>query len=252
MQNKANILFVILGGFFVANVILAELIGAKIFSLEASLGLAPLMMRVFGQEIAGFNLTAGVIMWPVVFIMTDIINEYYGQRGVRLLSFLSAALVLYAFGVVYLAIGLEPAGFWLINPETGLNRDAAFSEILGQGLWIIAGSLVAFLVGQFVDVWVFHWLRRFTGSRKIWLRATGSTLVSQLVDSFVVLFIAFYLSGRFSFQLVLAIAIVNYIYKFVLAVLLTPVLYLVHVGIDRYLGKELAHELTERAAGSGH
>jgi uncharacterized integral membrane protein (TIGR00697 family) len=248
MPPKSNVLFVVLGGLFVANVILAELIGTKIFSLEASLGLQPMQMQVFGQTIAGFNLTAGVIMWPVVFVLTDIINEYYGRRGVRLLSFLSAALVLYAFMVIYFAMGLEPAAFWRYNPATGVNRDAAFTEILGQGLWIIAGSLVAFLVGQFVDVWVFHRLRRLTGSRRIWLRATGSTLVSQLIDSFVVLFIAFYLSGQFSFALVLAVATVNYFYKFVVALALTPVLYGVHALIDRYLGRDLSHHLQEQAA----
>jgi uncharacterized integral membrane protein (TIGR00697 family) len=128
--------------------------------------------------------------------------------------------------------------------------DQAFNAIFGQGLWIIFGSLVAFLVGQLVDVKVFHYLRGFTGSSKIWLRATGSTVVSQFIDSFVVLLIAFYWGAGWDLSLVLAIGLVNYIYKFLIAVFLTPLLYVMHYFIDRYLGKELTEKLQEEAAKS--
>ena len=80
----------------------------------------------------------------------------------------------------------------------------------------------------------------------LWLRATGSTLVSQLIDSFVVLFIAFY--GTFSNGQIVAIGITNYIYKFVVAILLTPLIYVGHYLIDRYLGKEEAEKISEEAA----
>lgn len=249
MTTKADRLYLALGTFFVANVLLAELVGTKIFSLEASLGIAPLAtFHLFGETITGFSLTAGVLMWPFVFVFTDIINEYYGHSGVRRLSILAALLVLYAFAMVYAAMALQPAAFWEVNADTGLNREQAFDEVFGQGLWIISGSLTAFLVGQLLDVRVFHVLRRLTGSGRIWLRATGSTLVSQLIDSFVVLFIAFWLSGRMSFQQVLAIALVNYCYKFVVALLLTPLLYLVHGAIHRYLGHEAAEQQIAEAA----
>ncbi|MCE3006860.1 MAG: queuosine precursor transporter [Bacteroidetes bacterium] len=252
MNSKSDRLFWLLGGFFVANVLLAELIGSKIFSLERSLGLpAELEFSLLGQPLQGINLTAGVLMWPVVFVMTDIINEYFGRRGVRMLSFLAAGLVVYAFIMVYGAMWLAPAGFWATDPSTGLDRELAFDQVFGQGLWIITGSLAAFLVGQLTDVTAFHWLRRYTGARLIWLRATGSTLVSQLVDSFVVLFIAFYFSGRMSLPQVLAIALVNYAYKGLLALLLTPLLYLAHGAIDRYLGTEKAEKLIEQAARKG-
>jgi len=109
---------------------------------------------------------------------------------------------------------------------------------------------VAFLIGQLVDVKVFHYLRGFTGSSKIWLRATGSTLVSQFIDSFVVLLIAFYWGAGWDLSLVLAIGVVNYFYKFLIAVLLTPSLYILHYFIDRFLGKELSEKLIEEAAKS--
>ncbi len=250
MRDKANTLFYILGSFFVANALLAEFIGVKIFSLEKLLGIEPIIFSFFGEGNLSFNLTAGVLLWPVVFIMTDIINEYFGRKGVRFMSFTTAALITYAFLMVYLAMGLQPADFW-IQRETSnsiINMDLAFNAIFGQGLWIIAGSLTAFLIGQLVDVYVFHFLRSFTGSSKIWFRATGSTLVSQFIDSFVVLLIAFYFGAGWDLSLVLAIGLVNYIYKFTVAVFLTPLLYLLHSLIDRYLGKELSDKLIEEAA----
>jgi queuosine precursor transporter len=250
MDNKSSKLFYVLGAFFVANALLAEFIGVKIFSLEKWLGLDPVNFSFFGESSLSFNLTAGVLLWPVVFIMTDIINEYFGRKGVRFMSFTAAGIIAYAFLMVYFAMGLHPADFW-VQRETNfgvINMDEAFNTIFGQGLWIIIGSLTAFLIGQIVDVYVFHFLRSFTGSSKIWLRATGSTLVSQFIDSFVVLLIAFYFGAGWDLSLVLAIGVVNYIYKFAVAVFLTPLLYVLHYFIDLYLGKELSQELIEQSA----
>jgi uncharacterized integral membrane protein (TIGR00697 family) len=246
---KARILFVFLGAIFVANALLAEFIGVKIFSLEATLGLAPADFTLFGKDHLSFNMTAGVLLWPVVFIMTDIINEYYGLKGVRFLSWLAAGMIVYAFVMVWLSIQLEPAGFW---PGSATDKgvgdmQAAFSSVFGQGLWIIIGSLTAFLIGQIVDVLVFHRIKKWTGGKWIWLRATGSTVVSQLIDSFVVLFVAFYLGADWELSLVMAIALVNYLYKFIVAVLLTPLLYGAHLLIDGYLGKELSREMQQAA-----
>lgn len=252
MKNKRSILFFILGAFFVANALLAEFIGVKIFSLEKTIGFNPINISLFGFDNLSFNLTAGVILWPVVFIMTDIINEYFGKKGVRIMSLTAAGLIAYAFIMVYFAIGFNPSDFWVERntPSGILNMDLAFNTIFGQGLWIIIGSLVAFLIGQIVDVTVFHYLRSFTGSSKIWFRATGSTVVSQFIDSFVVLLIAFYLGAGWDLKLVLAIGFVNYIYKFFIAVFLTPLLYVLHYFIDLYLGKDLSHKLIEDAAAS--
>jgi queuosine precursor transporter len=249
MKDKQAILFYILGSFFIANALLAEFIGVKIFSLESTFGFKPLSITILGIENLSFNLTAGVVLWPVVFIMTDIINEYFGRKGVRFMSFTAAILIAYAFLMVYFSMSLSPAGFWIERTtESGtVNMDLAFNTIFGQGLWIIIGSLTAFLVGQLVDVTVFHYFKTFTGSSKIWLRATGSTLVSQLVDSFVVLFIAFYIGAGWDLKLVLVIGLVNYIYKFLIAVFVTPLLYLIHSLIDTYLGKELSEKLQKEA-----
>lgn len=248
LDQKKNRLFITLAGIFITNALLAEIIGVKIFSAESTLGIDPAQLNILGF-VMDFNLTAGAVIWPVVFITTDLINEYFGKPGVKRISYLTALLILYAFIVIFMAIELPPAGWWSnLQDESGevYNMDLAFNRILGQGQRIIIGSLAAFLISQLVDVFIFQRLRQATGNRWLWVRATGSTLVSQLVDSFVVLFIAFY--GVFATEQIIAIGITNYIYKFLVAILLTPVIYLGHYFIDRYLGEQNATAISEQAA----
>lgn len=239
--DRRQKLYLVLCGIFLTNAILAEMIGVKIFSLESLLGTAPAQIPLPFRFTLDFNLTAGVIVWPVVFVTSDIINEYFGKEGVKRISYLAALLITYVFFAVFVSTQLPPAAFWLdINKTTpsGANFDInyAFSAVFRQGLGIIIGSITAFLIGQILDAHTFQWIKKMTGSKHIWLRATGSTIVSQLVDSFVVLIVAFYIFGNWSLKQVLAVAIINYIYKFSAAVLLTPVLYFAHNLIDRYLG----------------
>jgi queuosine precursor transporter len=256
IKDKPTRLFIILSGFFIANALIAEVMGVKLFSLESTLGIEPLRLNIFGNEFS-FNLTTGVLLWPVVFIMTDIVNEYYGIRGVRFLSFMAIGLISYAFIMFQGAIHTTPADFWVGNyQKQGIpDADKAYGVIFGQGSWIIIASLIAFGVGQILDVFVFHKIKKATGEKHIWLRSTGSTVISQFVDSFVVLFIAFYIGPRVSgnqgepwtFAFVMTVCVGNYIYKFVMALILTPVIYLVHGAIERYLGHTLAAEMKQAA-----
>ncbi len=251
--DRSTRLFIVLAGFFICNALIAEFLGVKIFALEETLGLQPFNWNLFGQS-GSLSFTAGVLLWPVVFIMTDIINEYYGRRGVQFLSYLTVGLILYAFAFAYLAIALEPAEWWVgIQGNEGVpDMQAAFKAIFGQGMWIIIGSVAAFLIGQLIDVTIFHRIRRLTGERYIWARATGSTLISQFIDSFVVLYIAFVIGPQhWPIALFLAVGTVNYLYKFIVAIALTPLIYLGHAVIERYLGPELAHELRTVAAAAG-
>ncbi|ELR73259.1 Putative preQ0 transporter [Fulvivirga imtechensis AK7] len=256
IDKKTN-LFIILSGIFLTNALLAELVGIKIFSLESSLGFPPAQIKLLDDWVLDFNLTAGVMLWPVVFVTTDIINEYFGKEGVKKISYLTVIFISYAFLIITVVSWLEPASFWLDINKTddagnAFDMDYAFDKVFLQGARIIVGSLVAFLIGQLLDVFVFHKLRHITGSKMLWLRATGSTLVSQLIDSFVVLFIAFYLlasaDAKWSLAQVLSVGIINYIYKFAVAIIMTPTLYIAHYLIDRYLGKDKAEKMMEDAA----
>ena len=121
IDYKKNRLFIILSGIFLTNAIVAEIIGVKIFSGEATLGLNPAHINILGFTL-DFNLTAGAIIWPFVFITTDIINEYFGKEGVRRISVLTACLISYAFLIIAVTTLLPAAKFWLdINNTTKLS-----------------------------------------------------------------------------------------------------------------------------------
>jgi uncharacterized integral membrane protein (TIGR00697 family) len=256
IHHRPTRLFLVLAGFFITNALIAEFIGVKIFSLESTLGWKPAEIMLLGEKYS-FNLTCGVLLWPVVFVMTDIINEYYGRKGVKFLSWLTIGLIAFGFIMVFGAIQTTPNSWWVTSKqEIGVeNMNVAFNGIYGQGLGIIIASMTAFLVAQLVDVLVFHRIKRATGEKNIWLRATGSTVISQLIDSFVVLLIAFYFYPKWvpgqgspwPFDQIIAICIVNYIYKFIMALLLTPVIYLVHNRIEKYLGPEVSTQMKKAA-----
>jgi queuosine precursor transporter len=257
LDNRGMRLFIILGGFFIANTLIAEFMGVKIFSLERSFGSEPVHWTILGGK-WNFDLSAGVLLWPVVFIMTDIINEYYGKRGVKFLSWLCAGLIAYAYFMFYSSIKLVSADWWagsqVARGVTDMN--ASYNGIFGQGLGIIIGSLAAFLFAQLLDVLIFHEIKKRTGERWLWLRSTGSTLFSQLADTFIVTSIAFYfypmlVAGNgepWSLNQLFTVCAGGYLYKFTVAVFMTPVIYGVHVLIEKYLGEELAAEMKQRAA----
>lgn len=249
LSDRPTKLLLGISAFFVANALIAESIGTKIFSLEKLFGQRPVNFTLFGQSGLAFSLTCGVLLWPLEFIITDIVNEFYGPKVVRRISYTAVALISYAFLMYFLAIGVPPADFWLDSGKTsGIdNMQTAFNAIFGQGMRIIIGSLVAFLISQLVDVYIFHKIKKATGNGRIWLRATGSTLVSQLVDSYIVLFIAF--SGVFPWQLILGIGILNYCYKATMALLLTPVIVLAEKRIEKYFGTEVSGRLKRAAMG---
>jgi len=225
LNSKRDFLYLLLGGLFVTNAILGEVIGSKLIMV--------------GPYIA----TIGVIPWPFVFLTTDLINEYFGKPGVRRLTFMTVGLILYAFAILFVSMQIPAAP---ISPV----KDDAFNAVFGQSLWIIAGSVTAFLVSQLVDVLVFWTFRNQTGGKHLWLRATGSTAISQLIDTFIVQGIAFWLPGKLSTNAFVEVALTSYIYKFAIAVSLTPIIYAAHGAIDRYLGRAESEALIAEAAGS--
>jgi uncharacterized integral membrane protein (TIGR00697 family) len=222
-QARRSLVFLVLSGVFVTNAILGEVTGGKLFS------------------VGPFTASIGVLPWPVVFLTTDLINEYFGREGVKRLTFITIALIVYAFVVLFAAIQVPAASF---SPVT----DEQFAAVFGQSLWIIVGSVTAFAASQLVDVVVFWIVRHKTGGKMLWLRATGSTSISQLIDSFVIIGIAFWLPGKIQTGEFLTVAASNYSYKFLIAVGMTPVIYMGHSMIERFLGGEEANRLIEQAA----
>jgi hypothetical protein len=210
-KTKKELVFIILAGIFISNAIVAELIGGKLI------------------QMGPFVMSMGIIPWPIVFLTTDLINEYFGEKGVRKLSFITAALIAYSFLILLLAINIPAAKG--ISPVS----DDQFFAVFGQSMWIIVGSITAFLVSQLIDVTVFWFFKNRTGDTKIWLRTTGSTIISQLFDSFIVLGIAFWLPGKINFDTFISSALTGYTFKLGVAILLTPLIYLGHHLIKKYL-----------------
>lgn len=210
-SNRKDLVFLILAGFFVTNTIVAELIGGK-------------LVQFFGL----FTQSLGIILWPVVFVLTDLINEHYGKQGVRKLTYITVGLIIYTFLLLSAGIKLPAVNFSPVDDDT-------FNRVFGQSQWIIIGSVVAFLLAQLMDVYVFWIFKKRTGEKMIWLRATGSTAVSQLIDTFVVQFIAFVVPGKWAFAEFLENASYGYLFKLLVALALIPFIYLGHFLINNYL-----------------
>lgn len=210
-KNKKDIVFLVLAGFFVSNAIVAEIIGGK-------------LVNFFGL----FTQSIGIILWPVVFLLTDLINEHFGKDGVRKLTFITVGLIIYIYIILTIAMKIPAVNFSPVN-------DDVFNTVFGQSQWIIIGSITAFIISQLVDVYTFWLIRKATGKYLIWLRATGSTIISQLVDTFVVQFIAFVIPGYWSLSDFIENATYGYVFKLIVAVALIPLIYLGHFLIEKWV-----------------
>ncbi len=213
LKSRKDIVFLVLAGFFITNAIVAELIGGK-------------LVQFFGL----FTQSIGIILWPVIFLLTDLINEYYGKDGVKKLTYITVGLISFTFIILSIALSIPATSFSPVS-------DSVFNTIFGQSQWIIVGSIIAFLLSQLVDVYVFWMFKKVTGDKHIWVRATGSTMVSQLIDTFVVQFIAFVLPGKWPFSEFLTNASWGYAFKLLVALALIPMIYLGHYVIGKYLKK---------------
>lgn len=213
-KSKKDTVYIILAGIFITNAIVAELIGGKLIHVGSAV------------------MSIGILPWPIVFITTDIINEHFGEKGVKKLSLITACLIGYCFLILLLAMQIPAV--------KGLNlvTDEQFHTVFGQSMWIIIGSITAFLVSQLIDVTVFHFFKNKTGNKMIWLRSTGSTVISQLFDSFIVLGIAFWFTGKMTTDIYIKSAFTGYSVKLIIAIVLTPLIYLGHYWIKRYLAND--------------
>jgi uncharacterized integral membrane protein (TIGR00697 family) len=228
-------LFVVCTAVFITALVVAEATAGKLFTVLQ----LPFTLTILGQEFNEVVMTAGVIAFPITFIITDLLNEYYGKPGIRFVTYIGMVMIIFEFGLIQIAMGVPTAS---ISPVPG----EAFDTVFGASGRIILGSLVAYVLGQLADITLFHWLRGLTKGKHLWLRATGSTFGSQFIDTFIVLFIAFY--GPMTIQTIIAVTLFNYAYKFLVAIVITPVIYGAHWLMDRYLGHETAEALARQAA----
>lgn len=226
-MSVAQRLYVWLTAFFVSCLLIADIVGIKLFHI-------PLPFRVWGYD--AIEHTCGMITFPVTFLLTDLINEYYGSKGARRVTYIGFAMLAFVFIIMNIAQAMP-----YLNAPFNISKES-FDAVFGSAKLMYVASMSAFLVGQLADIAVFRALKRATGGRLLWLRATGSTVVSQMLDSFVVSYLAFGLGKSLTGQAgaslpeVLKIAATGYTLKFVLAVCITPLIYLGRGVLRRWFG----------------
>jgi queuosine precursor transporter len=217
--DRAHKIYVWMAAVFVVSLVIANLIGAMLFSFRLSFLPEPVL------------LSAGIIPFPITFILTDLLNEFYGKQGARFVTWVG-------FGMCLLTFAFLSVGEHLPLDARTLISKPVFMTISTQYTGMFIASLTAYLIGQMLDIQVFHLFRSITKHRFIWLRATGSTVISQLFDSIIVTLIAFW--GQMPVGDMLQLATGNYTWKFIIAVSITPLLYLGHLVLRKLMPKQEA------------
>ncbi len=227
-MDASHKLFVYLGAIFVSCLLLGDIIGGK--TIVTPMG----------------PISVGIIPFPVTFLLTDVVNDFYGRKGARFLTFLGFFMACLAWAVLMLSTVLRP------DPSTYFTQ-AEFSKIFGGSAQLFVASMLAYMIGQLLDIQIFQFWKALTESRHLWLRATGSTLFSQLVDTVTINTVFWSWTASADPKSFLALMAPperwewifqkigrEYLIKVVVAILLTPVVYAVHGAIIRVLHVEPA------------
>lgn len=212
-------LFITLVAVFMACLVVGDIIGGKLTSFE-----------LFGRE---WLYSVGQLAFPVTFILTDILNEFYGRKVVRRITFLALFMVALTFGFIYLA-GAMPWASPALDPTWEGVGPAQFHVVFTQATEIQIASMIAFLISNLTDISVFFLIKKLTGNRMLWLRATGSTAVSQLIDTIVISAIVW--GSKVTFDTYVSIVTTSYVIKLAAAILVTPVIYVLHELIEKKYG----------------
>jgi hypothetical protein len=208
--DAAQKLFVYLCAIFVACLLLGDIIGGKI--LRTPLG----------------PISVGIIPFPVTFLLTDVVNDFYGRRGARFLTLVGFFMALLAW-VLLQVTTLMPA-----DASTYFTQ-AEYAKVFGGSAQLFVASMIAYLIGQYLDIHVFHFWKALTESRHLWLRSTGSTIFSQAVDTITINIIFGRVTAGWGWDYIGRKVGREYFIKFVVAILLTPAIYGLHGAIVRGL-----------------
>ena len=211
-------LFFFLAANFVVALVVGDILGGKLTQIT-----------VGGHD---FVISVGMIPFPVTFVLTDILNEFYGKRAARFVTMVGFAMALFAYATIFVAMVIPWAPFTRDAGWDGMTAPS-FDNVFNGSKRILVGSMCAYLVAQFLDIGTFNFLKRATKGRYLWLRATGSTVMSQLVDTIVITFIAW--TGLLPMGTIVGMIVTSYLVKLVIAIGLTPVIYAAHTTVERLL-----------------
>ena len=209
MENSApgDRAFIILLSIFIGSITIASVLASKII------------------DVFGLFMPAGVLAYSITFICTDVISEIWGKKRANATVLGGFIALLCVLLLVQLSLVWPKAPFW--------TNEAAFNSILGSTSRIIVASFIAYLISQFHDVWAFHFLKKVTKERHLWLRNNLSTAVSQFLDTFIFITIAFY-----GVMPIGSLIFGQWIVKMTIALLDTPVIYLVVHKVRRSMGDQ--------------
>ena len=226
--------FAVLMAGFVVMLVLTNIIGVKLFLAFPE----SLPGGFFGEPI---TLTTGLITYPATFLLTDIVCEVYGQRRANLMVATGFLMSLISLGMIQISLALPGSPAWAgTNPNfpTVQAMQTAFESVFTLPGVLIFASMTAYLVAQLLDVRLFHFWKRVTQGRHLWLRNNASTMTSQLVDTIIVnsIFLGFGL--HLTWLLVAKIVIATYVFKLAMAALDTPFIYLGVAWLRAYLDRE--------------
>ena len=207
--TRQHQLYLFLVALFVTCLLVADIVAGKYF------------------DIGGVEMSVGTVAFPIAFLLTDIVNEYDGQSGARLMTGIGMSMLVIGFGII-VGARLLPVAAMSPIPQP------AFDAVFGLSSRLFGASLLAYLISQYLDIYAFHLVKRVTASRHLWLRAIGSTALSQIIDTVFVNFGANV--GLRSLGDIASITVDSYLYKLVVAVALTPLCYLAHEIITGRMG----------------
>jgi uncharacterized integral membrane protein (TIGR00697 family) len=218
LDNRSR-LFVVLAGVFCTALVVGDILSVKLFEVH----LGPLVSVM----------SVGIVLFPVTFVLTDTLNEFYGQKVARFVTWVGLGMALFSFAAIYLVLGIGWAPLTRAADYRG-TVESSFNNVFGGSQRILLASMAAYVIGQLIDIAVFHLLKRRTHNRMLWLRATGSTVVSQLIDTVVFQSVAW--AGVLPSGVITGIIFASYSVKLLVAVGLTPIIYGVHALVERWLG----------------
>jgi uncharacterized integral membrane protein (TIGR00697 family) len=218
LDNRSR-LFVVLAGVFCTALVVGDILSVKLF--EVHLGPIVSVMSV------------GIVLFPVTFVLTDTLNEFYGQKVARFVTWVGLGMALFAFAAIFVVLGIDWAPLTRAPDYRG-TVESSFNNVFGGSQRILLASMAAYVIGQLIDIALFHLLKRRTHNRMLWLRATGSTVVSQLIDTVVFQSVAW--AGVLPPGVITGIIVASYSVKLLVAVGLTPIIYGVHALVERWLG----------------
>jgi len=206
-MNFKEQFYIFLSAIFIASLVTCNLIANKFVTVD------------LGFKV--FIVSAGILPYPLTFLVTDLISELYGQKKANLVVF--SGFVASMFVLLFLWLG----GQFNAIPSSIVNDDI-YNSVFQNAWRIIAASMIAYLFAQFIDVRIFHFWKRLTNGKHLWLRNNGSTIASQLVDTTLVIMILFV--GVWESDQIISAIIDGWLFKMLMAAIDTPIIYgIIHV-----------------------